>query len=300
MKKVTLYFFLITSTAVLMTLLMSSLAFPHKILAKEGKINRGTNHRFEELEYKFEAHLGVYGIDTGTNEIISFNEDDRFAFASTFKALAGAMVLRDYSWEQLNSNVMINAEDLVDYSPITEKYVGKGMLLKDIIAAAMDYSDNTAGNFLFKHLGGPKGYQDKLKNLQDTVTNSSRYETDLNEAIPEDLRDTSTPKAIAQDLREMALGEQLTKDKQKYYKKLLLENTTGAQLIAAGVPDTVIVGDKSGAAQYGTRHDIAILYPENRDPLVLVIFSNKSEKNAQYHDELISETTKIVSEFFKL
>lgn len=118
-----------------------------------GEENRSaeTDQKFEALEKKFEAHLGIYGIDTESNEVISFNEDDKFAFASTFKALAGVFVLRDYSWQQLNTNVMINEEDLVDYSPITEKYIGIGMSLKDIIAAAMDYSDNTAGNFLFKN-----------------------------------------------------------------------------------------------------------------------------------------------------
>lgn len=115
-----------------------------------------------------------------------------------------------------------------------------------------------------------------------------------------DIRDTSTPKATAQNLREIALGEALPQDKKKYYRELLLGNTTGANLIAAGVPSTVAVGDKSGAARYGTRNDIAILYPENRKPIVLVIFSNKAEKEAQYQDELISDAAKIVSEFFGL
>lgn len=279
-------------------MVLSTLSFQAIAGKKEGP---GEYHStFEELEKKYDAHLGVFGIDTESNEVISFNENNRFAFASTFKALAGGFVLRDYTWNELNENVMIHPEDIVDYSPITEKYVGVGMPLKDIVAAAMDYSDNTAGNFLFKYLDGPKGFQGKLEKLGDFVTDSTRYETELNEATPGDIRDTSTPKAIAQDLKEIALGEQLSKDKQEFYKKLLLENTTGANLIAAGVPDNVVVGDKTGAAQYGTRNDIAILYPENRKPIVLVVFSNKDDKDAQYQDKLISDTASIVSEYFNL
>lgn len=286
--------------SILILTLLSITIVSVQAIADKNKIHGTYIQSFEELEKKYDSHLGVYGIDTGTNEVLSFNENNRFAFASTFKALAGGFVLRDYSWEQLNKTVMINAEDIVDYSPITEKYVGVGMPLKDLIVAAMDYSDNTAGNFLFKHLQGPKGYQARLEQLGDEVTDSSRYETELNEATPGDIRDTSTPKAMGENLRQIALGEQLPKDKKEFYKKVLLENTTGSTLIAAGVPNGVLVGDKSGAAQYGTRNDIAILYPENRKPIILVIFSNKSEKDDQYQDELIADAAKIASQFFKL
>lgn len=150
-----------------------------------------------------------------------------------------------------------------------------------MISAAVDYSDNTAGNFLFRHLKVPKGYQEELEKIGDSITDFSRYETDLNESNPGDISDTSTPKVIAKDLKEIALGDQLPKDKQKFYKKIL---------IAAEVPNNVTVGDKSGAAQYVTRNDIAILYPQNREPIILVVFSDKSEKNAQHQDRLISET----------
>ncbi|MGL5899879.1 MAG: class A beta-lactamase [Lactobacillaceae bacterium] len=299
MKTTAKQFYSIILTILVVLIILTAFIAPQKILSNEFS-NKTYQQNFEELEKKYEAHLGVYGIDTGTNKKIYFNENDRFAFASTYKALAGGLVLRNYSWEQLNTNVMINTEDIVEYSPITEKYIGVGLPLKDMISAAVDYSDNTAGNFLFKHLKGPKGYQEELKKIGDSVTDSSRYETDLNESTPGDIRDTSAPKVIAKDLKEIALGDQLPKDKQKFYKKLLIENTTGTNLIAAGVPNNVTVGDKSGAAQYGTRNDIAILYPKNREPIILVVFSDKSEKNAQYQDRLISEAAKIASNFFKL
>ncbi|MDT1996989.1 class A beta-lactamase [Carnobacterium divergens] len=269
-----------------------------KIDTKLQKKNASLN--FEKLEKKYDATLGVYGLDTETNKVVAYNEDQRFAFASTYKALAGGLVLNESSWDELNQTIMIKKEDLVTYSPITEKYVDIGMPLKELISAAIQYSDNTAGNFLFKQLGGPKGFQTKLAELGDYTTDSSRFETELNEATPGDIRDTSTPKEIALDLKKLAIDHKLPTDKLEFYKKQLIENTTGSKLIRAGIPSDVIVGDKSGAGSYGTRNDIAVLYPPNRKPIVLVIFSNKEQQESDYNDELIAETAKIVSDDFNL
>lgn len=285
----------------LLTFGMVSIAlFTFSVLAREKKAEDSAHQKFENLETSFEAHLGVYAIDTSNEEVLAYREEERFAFASTFKALAGALLLKGYSWEELNRKVMIHPEDLVEYSPITEKYVGIGLSLKEMMVAAMQHSDNTAGNFLLKGLNQPKGFQERLRSLGDEVTNASRFETALNEATPGDIRDTSTPKAFGNNLRELALEALLPKDKQEFFKEVMLGNTTGKNLIRAGVPEHVEVGDKTGAASYGTRNDIALLYPENRAPIVLVIFSKKDKQDAQYQDALIAEAAKIVSDYYKL
>ncbi len=99
--------------------------------------NKAIDLDLKKLEKEYEATLGVYAIDTETNKTINYNGEQRFAFASTYKALVGGLVLDKFNWDELNQTMMINQEDLVDYSPITEKYVGIGMPLKDIIGAAM-------------------------------------------------------------------------------------------------------------------------------------------------------------------
>jgi beta-lactamase class A len=42
------------------------------------------------------------------------------------------------------------------YSPITEKYLAKGMSVADLCVATLQYSDNTAANLLMKDLGGQR------------------------------------------------------------------------------------------------------------------------------------------------
>ena len=85
--------------------------------------NQATHKEFSQLEKKFDAQLGVYAIDTGTNETIAYRPNERFAFASTYKALAAGVLLQQNSIDTLNEVIKFTKEDLVDYSPITEKHI---------------------------------------------------------------------------------------------------------------------------------------------------------------------------------
>ncbi|MCA1028672.1 class A beta-lactamase [Cytobacillus kochii] len=271
--------------------------------SKENEVNGGevkaedvSSGKFAQLEEKYGAKLGVYAIDTGNEETVAYQEDERFAYASTFKALAGAVLLKENPISILDEKRMYTKEDLVTYSPITEKYVDEGMTLREIAKAAMQYSDNTAGNLLFAELGGPTQLQEALRAIGDDVTEMDRLETELNEATPGDTRDTSTPKALATNLRMLGLTDELSEEKREIFQEWFKGNTTGDTLIKSGVPTDWIVGDKSGAASYGTRNDIAIVWPPNDEPIVIAILSNKQEKEAEYDDQLIGEATEIVLE----
>ncbi|TCJ77964.1 UNVERIFIED_ORG: beta-lactamase class A [Bacillus cereus] len=256
--------------------------------------NHATYKDFSQLEKKFDARLGVYAIDTGTNQTISYRSNERFAFASTYKALAAGVLLQKNSIEKLNEVVTYTKEDLVDYSPVTEKHVDTGMTLGEIAEAAVRYSDNTAGNILFHKIGGPKGYEKALRQIGDRVTMSDRLETELNEAIPGDNRDTSTAKAIATNLKDFTVGNALPDQKRNILTDWMRGNATGDKLIRAGVPKDWIVGDKSGAGSYGTRNDIAIVWPPNRAPIIIAILSSKDEKGATYDNQLIAEAAEVV------
>nr|WP_246017587.1 class A beta-lactamase [Micromonospora pisi] len=244
---------------------------------------------FARLETEFDARLGVYAIDTGSGRTITHRADERFAFVSTYKALIAAAVLDETSTAGLNKVIRYFKEDLVSHSPITEQHVQTGMTLRAVADAAVRYSDNTAGNLLFKQLGGPNSFERALRGIGDQVTESARLETGLNEAIPDDERDTSTPRALASDLRAYAVDTALSRDDRTILTEWLTGNTTGASLIQAGVPAGWQVGDKSGAGGYGTRNDIAVVWPPKGAPIVLAILSSRSESDATYDDALIAQ-----------
>ncbi|MGQ5260567.1 class A beta-lactamase [Micromonospora sp. ZYX-F-536] len=248
---------------------------------------------FGELETAFDARLGVYAIDTGSGRTVEHRADERFAYASTFKALAAAAVLDSTSAADLQRVVRYKQADLVTYSPVTEKHVADGMPLRDVADAAVRYSDNTAGNLLLRHLGGPQRFEEALRQIGDRTTEADRYETDLNEATPGDRRDTSAPRALATDLRAYAVGDALDPADRDILNGLLRGNTTGAALIRAGVPTGWEVGDKTGAGGYGTRNDIAVIWPPDGAPIVLAILSSRDGRDDTYDDALIAQAAKL-------
>ncbi len=241
------------------------------------------------LEEQFDARVGVYAVDTGTGESVAWRADERFAYASTIKALAAAVVLDQTTDTELDELVTFSADDLVPYSPVTEQNVADGMTLREILDAAVRFSDNTAANLMFTEIGGPARLDEALAAVGDDVTQVERVEPDLNEAAPGDTRDTSTPRALAADLRAFVVDDALTPDDRAQLTGLLRGSTTGDALIRAAAPAGWVVGDKTGAGGYGTRNDIAVLWPpDDAPPVVVAVMSSRATEDAEHDDALIA------------
>ncbi|WP_190090243.1 class A beta-lactamase [Streptomyces melanogenes] len=251
---------------------------------------------FKDLERKYGARLGVYAVNTANGREVAYRDGERFAYASTFKALAAGAVLRKYSLDGMAKLVKYSKEDLVANSPVTEKHVDTGMTLGELCDAAVRYSDNTAGNLLFDALGGPKGLESALRQTGDAVTRVERREPDLNQWTPGTVRDTSTPRALAQDLRAFVVGDRLGTPERAQLTRWLRTNTTGDELIRAGVPKGWTVGDKTGAGGvYGIRNDIAVVWPPDGAPIVMAILTNRGSKDADYDNKLIADAAAVVA-----
>ncbi|KPU57422.1 class A beta-lactamase [Bacillus wiedmannii] len=268
--------------------------------SKQTKQENTSRHSFVKLEKEYDAKLGIYALDTDTNQTVTYRSDERFAYASTHKALAVGALLQKKSIEDLDQKIKYTSKDLVNYNPITEKYVGTGMTLKELADASIRYSDNTAQNLILKQLGGPSEFKKSLREIGDSVTNPKRFEPELNEVQPGDTRDTSTPMALATSLQTYALSDILPTEKRNFLIDLMKRNTTGDNLIRAGVPEEWEVADKTGSGAYGTRNDIAIIWPPNKKPIVLAILSNHAKEDAKYDDKLIADATKIVLNALKI
>src|SRR5579875_68063 len=254
----------------------------------------GVTRALARIERRFGAKLGVYVLDTGTGRTVTYRAGERFAYCSTYKALATGVLLEHDTDAQLNHVITYRASDLVEWSPVTSQHVRTGMTLRAIMAAALQHSDNTAANLLLEQIGGPARLQAALRRLGDATTDSDRNEPSLNEAAPGDIRGTSTPGALGADLRRFVLGNVLTASRRRLLTNWLLGNTTGGPYIRAGVPSGWKVGDKTGNGDYGTRNDIAIAWPPSGAPFVIAILSNRgpANANATSDDALIADATR--------
>ncbi|MHA6801878.1 class A beta-lactamase [Salinifilum ghardaiensis] len=249
---------------------------------------------FAGLERRSDARIGVYAVDTATGAEVTHRADERWAFASTMKTFTAAAVLRDNGAGGSRERVHYTRGDLVAHSPVTEQHVDTGMTLRGLLRAAVRDSDNTAQNLLLRELGGPTGLQRWLRAIGDTTTRADRFEPALTETTPGDLRDTSTPRALAADLRSVALGDVLPPEEQEVLLAAMRDSPLTADLIQAGAPAGWRVEDKSGAADHATRNDIAVLHPPNRAPIVLVVMSDRpeAEAGAEHEDALVAEAAR--------
>ncbi|GGO17497.1 beta-lactamase [Microbispora rosea subsp. aerata] len=250
------------------------------------------------LERSFQGRIGAYAIDTATGKTIAYRSGERFALLSTFKAVAAAAVLARTSDRELTGKVVRwTAEELKPYSPETSKHVEDGMTLAELCRAAIIYSDNTAGNMLLKEIGGPRGLTRYFRTLKDPVSRLDRWETELNEWSPKDKRDTTTPAAIARDLRALTTGNALNAKDRARLVGWLRDNTTGDRRIRAGLPKTWIVGDKTGTGPtYGTANDIAVVWPsEGAAPIIMAIYTNRLKADGSNDDSIVARTATVLA-----
>lgn len=254
------------------------------------------------LERESGYRVGLFAVDTATGRTVEHRADERFAFASTSKALSAAMVLDATTDAELDAVVPVSADDLVAHSPVAADRVGTGLSLREAAGAAITVSDNTAQNLLLDALGGPAGFGAALRGIGDTTTDPRRYETELNEVVPDraaqDTADTSTPRALATSLRAVAVDDALSPDDRNQLVAWLRGCTTGAATIRAGVPAGWLVGDKTGTGSgYGIRDDIGVLWPAgdpDAAPIVLAVLTDADSPAAEPRDDLLARATAVV------
>lgn len=170
------------------------------------------------------------------------------------------------------------------------------MSLGALCDAAVRSGDSTAANLLLGQLGGPQGLDAALEEIGDDVPRIERRETQLNQWSRGATRDTSTPRALANDLRAYVLEDVLGKAERAQLTKWLRSSATGAELIKAGMPKDMGVGNRAGAGgTYGIRNDMAVVWPSDSAPIVVAIMSNGYKEDADYDDRLIAEAASVVA-----
>ena len=232
--------------------------------------------RIAAVEARIGGRIGVAALDTGNTKHVEHRADERFPMCSTFKFLAAAAVMKrvDEKKEKLERFVPYGAKEILEYAPVTKEHLKDGgMTLGALCAAAIEQSDNTAGNLLLDAIGGPSGLTNFVRSLGDRVTRLDRIEPELNSAIPGDERDTTTPAAICSDIQRLLLGDALSEASRRQLEDWLQRNETGGPMIRAGVPKNWILGDKTGRGSNGATNDIAIMRPPDRAPILLAIYS---------------------------
>jgi beta-lactamase class A len=228
--------------------------------------------RLRELERAYNAIIGAHRVDFDTGRNINYRDAELFAVCSTFKTYAAAAVLQKTQWGQLrlDDEVQIDPAALVDNSPVTQAHAGGTLPLAELCRAALQQSDNTAGNLLLQAIGGPPAIADFARQLGDDATRLDRWETELNSAMPGDPRDTSTPHMIGRGYRNLLSTDVLAPPQRQQLEDWMRGNVTSS--MRPGLPAGWTCADKTGSGDYGSTNDIGMVYaPDGRHVILSVM-----------------------------
>ncbi len=254
--------------------------------------------RLADIDKRSGGRLGCAVLNTATGAVVAHRGNERFPMCSTFKASAVAFVLQrvDRGAEQLDRRIVFSEHDILSHAPITKLHVGgDGMSVADLCAAAITESDNTAANLLLASFGGPAALTSFWRAIGDTATRLDRTELELNEGIPGDPRDTTSPAAMLQNLRKFVLGDVLAPPSRKMFTKWLVANTTGDARLRAGFPRDCEIGDKTGTGGYQTSNDIAVIWPLNRKPLVVAAYLTQGPRSDDDRDRILADVGRAIA-----
>jgi beta-lactamase class A len=238
------------------------------------------------IEARLGGRLGVHALDTATGARLGLNEDARFAMASTFKLLLAAAVLERIDRGLLTpaQRVAFGPSDMVPHAPATSAQLAHGsMSVLELCEAVVVVSDNPAANLLLALLGGPSELTRYARSLDDATTRLDRIEPELNTNLPDDPRDTTTPRAMVNTMQRVLTGAALSTSSSQKLIGWLMRSQTGLKRIRAGLPSTWTAGDKTGTGENGAVNDVAIAWPPERAPLLLAIYTSGSQRSV---DEL--------------
>ena len=252
---------------------------------------------FLELEEQVGGRLGVFAQRIGGRCFIAHRSQERFLMCSVFKLpLVGHILsMVDSGRLQLNSIIPFRPDDLLEYAPITSKYLdSKTITVENLCVAALQYSDNTAANLLLGIQGGPSGLTSFVRTLGDYSTRFDRIEPFLNEPAENCDYDSSTPESMAAIVRKLLLESALCPASQELLKRWLIGNTTGSARLKAGVPSTWQVGDKTGTGANGTTNDLGVLYPPDSKPIVVAAFFTDSCGTRAECEATLAEVARII------
>jgi beta-lactamase class A len=267
----------------------------------------------------------------------------RFPMQSVFKAPMAAAALAEVDAGRLKLSEPITISDLdlsPPYSLIDEQWPTppdhRSLTLPaiDLVALAVQRSDNTAADAIMKRIGGPGAVTAWLrgKSIQDISVD--RYERELQQEVAgmapfrpawkdeaawiaaratvpaqqreaaiaaylADPRDTVTVPASLDFLHQLYLGQLLSPASTRLLIRLMTATYTGATRLRAGLPPGSVLAHKTGTARTDlgltpATNEIGLVTLPNGRGLAIAAFLAGSTATAPERDKLIADAARLI------
>jgi beta-lactamase class A len=246
------------------------------LLAAPALAQRAPISALTDYERDSGGHIGVYAKNLRTGAEINWRAHERFVMCSSFKASLAACILAsiDRGQARLDELIAYGPDDLLEYAPVARQNLEKGaMSVADMCAAAVELSDNTCANALLTRVGGPPALTAFWRSIGDAVSRLDHNEPELNRSPPGDPHDTTTPAAMAGNLRRLILGKVLSPSSRERLTGWMLGCKTGDNRLRAGLPKGWRVGDKTGNNGKDASGDIAVTWSTRGEPVLICAYT---------------------------
>jgi beta-lactamase class A len=266
-------------------------------------VAESADRTLKRIRERVGGRVGVHALDSQSGKRWGHDENSRYAMASTFKLpLAAALLWQvDRKAFTLDHSLGIEAKDMLPNSPAVEAKLAAGvdaMTIRELCAAVVTQSDNAAANVLLKGIGGPEALTTFFRSLGDEISRLDRHEPSLNTNIPDDLRDTTTPRAMVDLLLHIFTQDVLSIPSRALLIDWMIASRTGLDRVRAGLPKSWNPGDKTGTGENGAFNDLVIAYPPQRRPVFVAVYMSGSKLGARELASAHAEIGTLIAKVF--
>jgi beta-lactamase class A len=254
-------------------------------------------------ERRTKGRVGVYAQNLDTGKTLTWRHNERFVMCSTFKASLAACVLSrvDMGQERLDRMIPYGEKDLLGNAPAARANLARGaMSVEAMCRAAVEVSDNTCANALLNAIGGPAALTNFWRTTGDGVSRLDAMELELNFTPPGDPHNTTTPAAMAGNLKRLVIGQVLMPPSRERLTTWMLNCQTGANRLRAGLPKAWMVGDKTGNNGKDAAGDIAVAWKGPGEPVLICVYTQGGSPTPADHEELFAGIGRVVGQLFRV
>ena len=280
--------------------------------------------------------VGVIHIESGRRLYI--NNGESYPMASTYKVPIAVQLLKRVQMNEITLNQMVEVQtyDLHPGSgTLSRLFINPGVILsvRNLLELMMLISDNSATDIMLETAGGSKRINTTLKKnrisgmrvdrstvqlIADWVgvdisggkqfSNEDfikKYETlseeeieSANGAFSRDLRDTSTPEAMALLLEKIWKKEILSPKLSELLLDIMGRCKTGEERLKGMLPEETFVAHKTGTIGT-TTNDVGIIeLPQKKGHVVVVAFVKDSVLEIPEREKAIAHVARAAHDYF--
>lgn len=284
-----------------------AIAFIITITQSCGKTTPASSLQKELSDYveSKDAAIGI-AVIIDRKDTVEVNGNKSFPMLSVYKFPIAVALGECYrqSNDMIPDNLTITQSDLKQdtYSPMLEKYEGKEsfqLTPDELLAYALQQSDNNASDILLKIMGGTESAMLVLKRLGFENINVVSTEEEMYEDNRLCYYNTSTPIAMARLLD--GFDHEFDDEYFRKVKRLMETCATGANRLAKPLAGTnAVIGHKTGTGftlpdgRLMAINDVGYVHLPNGRSYSIVVFIENSGYDMQQTEKIIAKISEIV------